>query len=230
MTPVAAILSQQLHVIPLLLGSGRVNLVQTGNRNTALSQAGLDQSLQKPRVWVQSVARKRRLGVKARGSQTTLPIRPPCRKTGSLQHRGVEELRFSQAHAPLRCPVVCNCCTLLWCGTFWLQKGKNLIATARTQEGLSPKVNLTAQILPSSKVCFRRIEAESKNLILELLSVSLAAVRQSGSPPRWTGIQRALDELPYEQAKGCRSKTPSRPPAFAWTGKLARIIPLLIQV
>lgn len=51
MTLVAAILNQQLHVIPLLLGYIRVNPVQTGNRNAALSQAGLDQSLRKPREY-----------------------------------------------------------------------------------------------------------------------------------------------------------------------------------
>lgn len=36
MTSMAAILNQQLPVIPLLLGYGWVNLVQTGNRNDAL--------------------------------------------------------------------------------------------------------------------------------------------------------------------------------------------------
>lgn len=46
---------------------------------------------------------------------------------------------------------------------------------------LSPKVNPSVQMQPSSKVCFRRIEAELKNMVLQLLSERLATVRQIGS-------------------------------------------------
>lgn len=49
------------------------------------------------------------------------------------------------------------------------------------KERLSPKVNPSVQMQPSSKVCFRRIEAELKNMVLQLLSVRLATVRQIGS-------------------------------------------------
>lgn len=49
------------------------------------------------------------------------------------------------------------------------------------KERLSPKVNPSVQMQPSSKVWFRRIEAELKNMVLQLLSVRLATVRQIGS-------------------------------------------------
>lgn len=63
---------------------------------------------------VQSVAGKRHLGVKPHGAQITLPIRPPCRKMGDLQHTGLKELLIQSMpymdtvphSVPLQHPVV----------------------------------------------------------------------------------------------------------------------------